>query len=245
VNGFSYRHRYKADWIATHELALASARRLGDRLAEGYVLHSMGFATQDDRFEESIGYYRRALDICRETHERSGRGWVLLGIGHASRGLRRFADSIGCYEEALTIFREIGSRSGQSLAHLGLGYAFGGLRRFEESIGCFQKALEFVDDDQRTEGWALHGLGYGYRGLGRIEESIDHYERALVVFAKIGDWWGQGEAFYNLGKAQAGAGWQGQARQSWTQALAIFHDLHIDRESDVRVRLDTCVAVSL
>jgi tetratricopeptide (TPR) repeat protein len=244
MNGFFYLHRYWADWIATHELALASARRLDDRVAEGYVLQSMGFASQDDRCEESIGYYGRALEIFRATNDRQSQGLVILGTGHASRGLRRFEDAIGCYEEALTIFSEIGSRMGQSLAHLGLGYAFGGLRQFERSIGCFRRAIEFVDDDRRTEGWALHGLGYGYRGLGRLEESIEYYDLALVVFAKIGDWWGQGEALYNLGKAHADADRPALARRCWTQALAIFHDLHIDRESEVRARLDTCVAVS-
>ena len=245
MNGFFYLHRYCVDWIATHKLALASARRLGDRVAEGHVLATMGFAAQDDRFDESIGYYRRALEIFRETNDRQSQGWAILGIGHASRGLRRFKDAIGCYEEALTLFSEVGSRLGQSLAHLGLGYAFGGLRQFERSVGCFRRSIEFVDDDRRTEGWALHGLGYGYRGLGGLDESVEYYDRALVLFAKLGDWWGQGEALYNLGKAHADAGRPDLARQCWNQALAIFHDLHVDRVSDVRSRLDTCVAVSL
>jgi tetratricopeptide (TPR) repeat protein len=152
--------------------------------------------------------------------------------------LGRFEASIAYYFEALTVLRATGRRLGQSFVHIGLGYAYCGLRHFEQSIECFQTALEFVDDDPRSEGFALNGLGCGHRGLGRIEESIDYYERALVVFAKIGDWWGQGEVLYNLGMAQADAGRRDQARRSWAQALAIFHDLHIDRETEVRALLD-------
>ncbi|HEU5157902.1 MAG TPA: tetratricopeptide repeat protein [Streptosporangiaceae bacterium] len=238
LTAFFYLRKYPADWTATHEVGLASARHLGDRVGEASVLMGLGFAFQDHRFEESMGYFRQALDIFRATNDRSGQAWAILGIGHVSRGLRRFEESIEHYSEALDVFGEMGVRLGRSLAFLGLGYAFGGLQRFELSIECFRSALEFVDDDQRTEGWALHGLGYGYRGLGRVPESIDHCERALLVFAKIGDWRGQGEAMYNLGKAQADAGRHELARQYWTQALAIFHDLNDDRESDVRARLD-------
>jgi tetratricopeptide (TPR) repeat protein len=242
---YFYLRKCWADWFTTHEVGLASARRLRDRVGEGYVLCGLGFACQDHRFEEAIEYYRQALAIFRETGVRPGQTWAIFGIGHVSRELGRFEESIAYYHEALTSLRATGSRLGQSLAHLGLGYAYCELRRFEQSIECFQTALEFVDDDRRTEGLAMNGLGYGYRGLGRIAEAIGQYEQALVIFAKIGDWWGQGEALYNLGMVQADAGQHDQARRSWTQALAIFHDLHIDRETDVRALLDTGVAISL
>jgi tetratricopeptide (TPR) repeat protein len=245
LTAFFFVSKYRADWAAAHQVGLAAARRLGDRVGAANVLMGLGFAFQDHRFAESTDYYRRSLDIFAETGDRPGQGWAILGVGHATRGLRRFEESIVHYHEAHGIFREIGLRPGQSLAHLGLGYAYGGLRQYDRAVDRFQRSLEFAGDDQRTEAWALHGLGYGYRALGRTEESIAHYERALVIFARIGDWWGQGEALYNLGKAQADAGRPDLARRSWTEALAIFHDLHIDRESEVRARLDTCVAVSL
>lgn len=230
LNAFFYLHKYSADWTATHEIGLASARHLRDRVGEACVLMGLGFAFQDHDFERSIANYRQALDIFRKVADRAGQGWSVLGIGHVSRGLRRFKESIGCYEEALIIFRETGSRLGQSLAHLGIGYASGGLRRFQRSVDCFQKAFEYADDDRPTQGWALHGLGYGYRGLRRFEESIEHYERALRVFQEIGDWRGQGNALANLAKAQADAGRHDEARRSRSQAMAIFRDLHIDRD---------------
>jgi tetratricopeptide (TPR) repeat protein len=241
LNGFFYLRKYIADWTATQEVGLASARRVGDRIGEGRMLSSLAFAMQENhRPVESSAYYRQSLDIFRATKDRSGLGWAMFGFGHAVRGQRRFEESLGHYEEALDIFRAIGSRRGQCLVYLGLGYAFGGLRRFERSVECFQHAIRFMDENRRVEGWALHGLGYAYRGLQRIEEAVAHYERALRIFAEIGDWWGQGEGLYNLGKAQADAGQDERARWSMIQAKDIFHDLHmVDREAEVRARLES------
>jgi transposase InsO family protein len=63
---------------------------------------------------------------------------------------------------------------------------------------------------------------------------LDLFSRAIVGW-QVAD---HLQAFYNLGKAQADVGRHKQARHSWTQALAIFHNLHTDRETEVRARLD-------
>jgi hypothetical protein len=81
---FFYLRKCWADWITTHEVGLASARRLRDRVGEGYVLCSLGFASQDRHFEEAIEHFRQALDIFRETDVRPGQIWAICGIGHAT-----------------------------------------------------------------------------------------------------------------------------------------------------------------
>lgn len=238
LTGFFHHRKYLADWLVVLEIGLTSARFLGDRNGEGYVLNCFGFAHHDHQHEKAFKHYRQALVIFRETGDRPGLGIAIHGIAHAVRGLRLFKESVGYYQEALAIFHDTENRVFQGVALFGLGFAYVGIRQFERAIDCFQRVFDFVDEDRRTEGWALHGLGYGYRGLHRFDESIECYQQALTVFREIGDWWGQGEALYNLGKALADVGRPEMARQYWTEALAVFRELNDPREAEVRARLE-------
>ena len=60
---FYGRRSHWADWVAAHEIGLASARTVGDRLAEAWMLNNLGMAYGVQRMEESVTYLEQALDI--------------------------------------------------------------------------------------------------------------------------------------------------------------------------------------
>jgi tetratricopeptide (TPR) repeat protein len=234
---FFYQRKYWPDLNAAQQIGLTSARQLGDRIGEGHILTGLAFARHESDVDESVGYYRQARAIFVETRDLVGEGSAICGLGHIARRLRRFDECIGYYRQALGIFRESNSRAGECFALIGLGYASGGLHDFTAAIDYFGRALDIVGGNRYFEGWAWHGLGYGCRSLHRFDEAVRHYQRALEIFREIDDLWGQGEAIYNLGKAHDESGWSEVAQCCWAEALSIFKDLQVPRESEIRARL--------
>ena len=64
--------------IEYHEKALAIAREIGDRRAEGAALGNLGIAYEDlGDARKAIEYYEQALAIAREIGDRRGEGAAL------------------------------------------------------------------------------------------------------------------------------------------------------------------------
>ncbi|MGP4022594.1 ATP-binding protein [Actinomadura sp. 3N407] len=237
---FFFLRRPWTDWVATYQSGLDAAKRFGDQGGEAYTLGGLGYAHQDrQNFEASLGCLERSLNIFQEINDRNGEAWALHGTGNAFRGLRRFGEAIERHRQALDLFREIGDRRGEGWALSGLAYGYGSLRLFDEAIGHFRQAFVIArETERRAEGWALHGLGYAHHGLRCFTDAIDDYRQAHAVFREIGDWKGQGETLYNLGKAQLETGRPQAARDSWSRALTILEELQAPQARRVRARLE-------
>jgi hypothetical protein len=52
-------HGYRAEWLTTHRIALASARASGGRLGEARVLNNLGIVLGEQRADDAIGYFER------------------------------------------------------------------------------------------------------------------------------------------------------------------------------------------
>ncbi len=63
---FYFRRAYWGDWVATHKTGLASARVLGNRQAEAWMLNNLGMAYGRQRMPEAIECFEQALAIYRD-----------------------------------------------------------------------------------------------------------------------------------------------------------------------------------
>ncbi|HEV8165851.1 MAG TPA: NB-ARC domain-containing protein, partial [Actinomycetota bacterium] len=84
-----------ADCIATHRIALDSARQAGNRQGEAWVLNTLGLALGVTGESESIGYFEQALDIRREVGDRIGEAQAANNLADAYEALGRGAEAIG------------------------------------------------------------------------------------------------------------------------------------------------------
>jgi len=213
--------RERIEWL---ESALAAARRLKDRAAEGRHLGTLGIAYADlGESRREIAHYEQVLEIMREIEDRRAEGAVLGNLGLAYAGLGEIRRAIEYYEKALAIDREIGDRrlEGQDLGNLGNAYArLGETRR---AIEYHEKALEIDREigDRRGEGADLGNLGNDYFGLGETRRAIEYYEKALEIDREIGDRRGEGQDLGNLGNAYAKLGKTRRAIEYYEKALKI------------------------
>ena len=215
------------DCIATHRIALDSARRLGSRQGEAWVLNNLGYALGITGDSDSIGCLEQALSIRREIGDRIGEAQAANNLADAYRALGRRQEALELLHRALDLDREVGYRLGEGVVLVNLGDVLLGLNRADEAIDYLQQARRtFAEIDHADgTGYALYWLGECYASLGRDAEALDCLELALASHQVAGSRYRQAVTLKSLGRVRARGGLVAEARDSWTRAAAIFDDL--------------------
>jgi DNA-binding SARP family transcriptional activator/tetratricopeptide (TPR) repeat protein len=243
VAALSYfnRRSYRTEWLTTHQIALASAQRLGDRSAEAWVLNNLGMVHgQLGLGDAMVGYFAQAMAMRRESGDELHAAQVANNLADACLRLGRFEEAIVALHEALAIFRRIGHQYGEAVALINLGEACLGQSRVDEAIGYLQqaRALFSAVDDARGEGYALYHLGQAFRERGRVGEALDCLRQALRIRRAVGERGAEALTLQQLGQAELAAGRPAEARECWSAALALFEALDDQvRAAEVRAGL--------
>jgi tetratricopeptide (TPR) repeat protein len=88
-------------------------------------------------------------------------------------------------------------------------------------------------------GYALHHLGRCYLLLGRDADALECLRQALASHQATGNRRRQAATLRSLASAQHRAGLTAEARESWTQAAAIFEALGDSAEAaEIRAEQD-------
>ena len=231
---------YRTEWLASHLLALSSARQAGDRQAEAWVLNNLGMVCIQQRMDEAINYFDQALAIRRDLGDRRGEAQVANNLADAYIELGRAEDALDPLRRVLSLQIEVGHRYGQGVALNNLGEAYLELGRPEDAIDDLIQARSiFVDiSTLRGEGYAAHNLGRAYLDLGRSDEAVSDFQSALAVRQAAGERHGQAVTLLFLGRAYRRIGKIEDARRCWGNAQAIFEDLGDEAwMTEIRVEL--------
>jgi tetratricopeptide (TPR) repeat protein len=216
-----------ADCIATHRIALASARQAGNRQGEAWVLNNLGDALGVTRDPEGIGLLERSLAIRREIGDRMGEAQAANNLADTYQWLGRTDEALGLYRRALELNRRVGDRYGEGIALVNLGSTLLDLDRAEDAVDYLMQArgtfaeINFPDG----VGYVLHTLGRCYLRLRRDTDALDRLQQALASHRATGNRRRQAATLRSLGTAQRRAGLTAEARGSWTEAAAIFEEL--------------------
>ena len=223
---FNTRHNW-VDCIATHRIALDSARRVGNRRGEAWVLNNLGEALGITHDSEGIGLLEQALAIRHEIGDRRGEAQAANNLADAYRAAGRLAEALELLRRALDVNRAVGYRFGEGIALVNLGDVLLNLDRAEEAIDCLQQARRTFAEigDADGTGYSLYWLGRCYASLGRDAEALDCLRQALASHEAAGNRQRQAVTLRFLGHTQARNGLAAQARESRARAAAIFDSL--------------------
>jgi len=216
-----------ADCIATHRIALDSARQAGNRQGEAWVLNNLGNALGATFHPEGIGHLERSLEIRRDIGDRWGEGQAANNLADAYQWLGRTTEALELYRRALELNREVGNRYGQGVSLVNMGWTLLDLDRAGEAIDYLLQARRtFAEIDYLDgAGYALHILGRCYLSLRRDADALDCLRQALASHQATGNRRRQAATLKSLGTAESRAGLAAQARGSWARAAAIFTEL--------------------
>jgi DNA-binding SARP family transcriptional activator len=237
---FSSRGNW-TDGIATNRIALESARQIGERQGEAWILNNLGHALGFTRQAEGIDCLERSLAIGREIGDRMGEARAANNLADAYHWLGRTDEALELYRRALELNRKVGRRFGEGIALVNLGWTLLDLARAEEAIDHLLQARQAFAEIGYADGvgYALHHLGRGYLLLGRDADALECLRGALASHQATGNRRRQAATLRSLAGAQNRAGLTAEARESWTQAAAIFEALGDSAEAaEIRAEQD-------
>jgi DNA-binding SARP family transcriptional activator len=224
------RHGYRAEWITTHRVALASAREIGDRRGEAWVLNNLGMVFGYQRARDTVGYFEQALAIYSEIGEPKGQAQAANNLAYSYQLLGRHEEAVAALESAVSLQREVGTRYGEAVALCNLSEAYRELGRLDDSMASSREALGIVREigARRHEGYALYNLGRANLDLGHAAEAADLLEQAAAIHHAEGDRRGEAEDLQYAGAAHAKAGRMTEARERAERAYSLFRNLGDD-----------------
>jgi len=237
---FYSRRSHWADWVAAHQIGLASARTVGDRLAEAWMLNNLGMAYGVQRMEESVTYLEQALDLSRELGNGPAEAQAATNVANTYFRLGNYAEARIAAERSIDIERKVGNRFGEGIGLGILGCACRELGEFGAAIEFLQQALAISRElgERDFEAETLTDLGEAYLGLGQLAYATNCLEDSLAIRESIGDRHGQAATLQRLGQANWRAGNVGKARAQLAEAIALYDDLRDHAQAaDVRAVL--------
>lgn len=229
---FFYRRTYWEEWLVSHDIALDSARQVGDRRGEAWVLNNIGMAYARRRMEEGVSYFQQALDIRREIGDRRGEAQAANNAAYANLLLGRFGEALDQLQHALSVQREVGHRYGEGVALNNLGEACIELGRPAEAVDWLGQALAVHRElgARPVEADTLSNLGIANANLGRLDEALGYLRQAEETHHEVGDRYGEAVDLKQLGEVHRRVGSARDAEQAWARALAIFDSLGNDEQ---------------
>jgi DNA-binding SARP family transcriptional activator len=212
------------DWQHTHTVALAAARRMNDRDAQGRVLGSLAdLYVARNRFDEASSCLQQSLVAFRETGNRRGELQSLAALGGIDRRQGRFDDAVTRLEQSLSGFRELGWHGGEAEVLFDLGEAYREQGRLDAAVVCLKQSLELMRavGDRLWEAPILRSLALSHTAQGRFGEAIACLEQSLALTQATGDQHGEAYVLQSLGEVHCTRGCLQDAGNCLDQSLAL------------------------
>ena len=221
---------YRTEWLTTHRIALISARELGNRPAEAWVLTNIGMVLGLQHVDDAIGYFEQALAISREIGDLQDESRAANNLAFTYVILGRYEEAVPALLDALKLQRELGRRYGECIALINLGEVYVELGHYDEATTRSQEALTIAREvgSARDEGYALYNLGRAQLDQGHLAAAADQFEQALPFHRAVGDKYGEAQDLQRIGTVHARAARPTEAGQAWAQAHALFEALGED-----------------
>lgn len=237
---FFHLRKYRADRLATCEVALKSARHIGDKQGEAWSLLGLAGALTDlGRTADAILINKESLDKWRAIGDLYGQAQALNNLSEGYRDVGQLDDSLEYGKRALTLWQETGNRRDEAITLKLLGATYHDLNMFTEAVECVERAVQASHDaDRYTEATALCLLGNTLGGLGQLNEAKERFNHALLLQRQIGDKYGEAETLRSLAKVQWQLNDADGARESLRAALAILRALNDPQATDAQDELE-------
>ncbi|WP_086838569.1 tetratricopeptide repeat protein [Amycolatopsis kentuckyensis] len=221
---YFYIRSYTADWVSTHELALAAARRAGDRWAEAETLTNLAVCRRTaGQPHLAAERFHQALKLWREIEDHTGEAMASNSLGIAYFRVGEHDLAIEHYARAAVLFERTGDVRGQSATANNVGVVLKRLGRYREALRYLYTALDLSarSGEQHAGTSAWDNIGTIHESLGEHARAIECHERAIALQRAGGDEEGEMNATANLAVALGAAGRHDEAFRRLAQALDI------------------------
>jgi DNA-binding SARP family transcriptional activator len=221
---FAARNEFDG-WQRTHEVALAAARRAGNRRAEAVLLTGLGqLHYEKDDFTAAFDHFQQALDEARAIGDEAVQAVALVGIGTVQRERAEFEPAAANLAAAAELAGRAGDRSVLAAASYGLGAIRRDHGDLERATAALTECVELyrVVGDRRGEALALRGLSLCHRAADDHDEAAARSREAQRILTDAGDLLGATYAAQSLAKAELRAGRTAGVRSALERCGQVF-----------------------
>lgn len=253
---FYLRTASHAEWIRSHEIGLAAARRCGDLMAEARMHYQLGFAYLDrwnveeadvgrarEHFEEALRLVRRSAPDMSEG-ERRTQSSALEGLGLLELKLKRPQVALALLDQAVQSLDGISHPRGIALLAYHRAAAYTALRRHDDAEEALRLALGYFEHLGEGKDIALNigkcWLRYAEdrRVCGRLEEAVVAADSALEELPKAESEYNLAAAHLLRGDLYRALGDVLRATVDWESARDLFIEARSRRADEARDRLE-------
>jgi len=220
--------------VELQRLAIKSAQRLADLMAQGLAHSSLGMAHARlgqhtdayHHFQECLEIHQARGDLTRQAQAHINIGWVLEHLDQKREALTHA-------EQALELHRAAGDAAGEAHALNAVGWRLAQLGEYERARGYAEQAVpaQRATGNRHGEAGSWDSLGYIHQHLGNHSRADTCYQQAIDLYEDLGDRFLQADTIVHLAGNHRDAGRIEQAHQEWRRALAILDEMgHPDAE---------------
>ncbi|RAG84384.1 hypothetical protein DN069_17130 [Streptacidiphilus pinicola] len=205
-------------------IGLASARRLGDRLGQAWML--LGLSIADIGIGDLVLAERRAREALAQAElsgDANAHTATLSHVGIIMHHQKRYEEATYWHGLAVADGR-LAEKPGLHAATLNnRGYAFHALERYAEAAECYDAAVAVLQSSPEpipyVEAAVLDSLAQIRLRLGSTAEAARAFRQAATLRAELRDFDNQAATLDRLGDLHATAGRPAAAHAAWTEAL--------------------------
>jgi tetratricopeptide (TPR) repeat protein len=241
LRGYFFLTKSWSAWQISHEAALSSAIRLGDRWAEATTLNNLGLcAVEQDQLDLATARYQTAGVLFAQLEDEQGQftaqanlAWVRFAQGRYEQFLAELGGAYEFYRrQAMTRNAAISLR-GMALGEVALG-------RPERAVGQLQESLAiFRDLDLRLDvSIALNNLGEAHAAEGEPAAARQSHLEALAAARHCHSDFEAARAQARLADLDDAADDHPSARVWRTAALKLYQKLRAPQAVALRNQLD-------
>ncbi|WP_344163506.1 AfsR/SARP family transcriptional regulator [Kribbella yunnanensis] len=201
LTGYLHTNRHDHDLLTTATIALATARRHGERRAEATMLNALGILHWSAaEYDAAADHLERALELFQYVDDAAGRAVAMINLGIVQLECGRTSAAIQSFTDALDVSPALPA----AVASVRLGMALLEAGRLAAAKVQLEAALATT---QRlgllhTEATALNTLGAVHLRLGEFDEAARRHHDALDRYQRLGSRHDQAEVLQNLAALQ-------------------------------------------
>lgn len=185
------------DWVRTHRLAAGLAQAVGGPDDESWLLECLGRAYHQQKLiSKAYACYTQAAQVRRD-------GGRFVSPVLTSLWYRALCDMYDADDPKIPT---------------------GDLEALLADLNALQMHGQ-SSSLKRSHATALSNLGIGHIHHERVDEALACLDEARLLFARLGDKWGEGRAWLGIGNAYDKAGKRDEARAAYKKASACFAGL--------------------
>ncbi|AXB41713.1 AfsR/SARP family transcriptional regulator [Amycolatopsis albispora] len=225
--GFYFLRKHWADWEESHRIAVAAARRAGNRRAECVAIHRLGDVLHDRRrFDEAVEHLETAAAMGAELGDPVLEAGPINGLGLVHRSLERYEDAEHYYLTSLKLQIAAGNPYGQAgpLTNVARVHTLRG--DYEQALTYARRAIDtaaqYGDINHSAITWL--NLGEAYAKSGNPGEAIKATEEALRLAHRSGDRYHEALTLRHLAAAYEDSGDHAAGADCRRRAAKLFEE---------------------